>query len=520
MSLDTNTDILKFDSRGKGETIQIMTEGEMIVPDINPDIYQILKTEEDVIIDRVRAEQGRINFAGRICCNVLYYGRKTQYPLSSMKSELTFDDYIMSEDITEESDVDVSAELVHTDYRMVNDRKISVRVVTAIKSVWNKKNTVYAVTDISGNNAVQCQYGSIGTGGIKERKTEEFNIHEELAIPSIKPDIIQILEVSAAIQRRDIRPNGNSLAVSGEIKINVLYISDSENNAAESAEFIVPFNGSAEIEGSENALYMPRLQIKKVSADIMADENGEPRIISVDIPVEITVKEFSHDDKNILEDAYSLSIPIEIQREDISYTDVVGKNMAQGVYRTVMTAEDSQPDIMQIVKAWCSLRGIKASCAEDKAQAEGIAEINVMYIAKDDERPLDVIETILPFNQEIEIKGLDENSQLDINAVAEDLSFSMLSEKEVEIRLTVSFDAVATDMKNGSIITAVTESENEQPCQLKGGAVIYTVKKGDTLWNIAKKYHTTVEDIVKINKIENPDLIYPCQRLLIFKKFV
>ena len=96
----------------------------------------------------------------------------------------------------------------------------------------------------------------------------------------------------------------------------------------------------------------------------------------------------------------------------------------------------------------------------------------------------------------------------------------MLSVKEVEIRLTVSFDAVATDMKNGSIITAVTESENEQPCQLKGGAVIYTVKKGDTLWNIAKKYHTTVEDIVKINKIENPDLIYPCQRLLIFKKFV
>ena len=310
-----------------------------------------------------------------------------------------------------------------------------------------------------------------------------------------------------------MRPNGNSLAVSGEIKINVLYISDSENNAAESAEFIVPFNGSAEIEGSENALYMPRLHI-------MADENGEPRIISVDIPVEITVKEFSHEDKNILEDAYSLSIPIEIQREDISYTDVVGKNMAQGVYRTVMTAEDSQPDIMQVVKAWCSLRGIKASCAEDKAQAEGIAEINVMYIAKDDERPLDVIETILPFNQEIEINGLNENSQLDINAVAEDLSFSMLSEKEVEIRLTVSFDAVATDMKNGSIITAVTESENEQLCQLKGGAVIYTVKKGDTLWNIAKKYHTTVEDIVKINKIENPDLIYPCQRLLIFKKFV
>ena len=38
----------------------------------------------------------------------------------------------------------------------------------------------------------------------------------------------------------------------------------------------------------------------------MADENGEPRIISVDIPVEITVKEFSHEDKNILEGNISM----------------------------------------------------------------------------------------------------------------------------------------------------------------------------------------------------------------------
>ena len=69
-------------SRGKGETIQILTEGDMIVPDINPDIYQILKTDEDVIIDSVRAEQGRICFTGRIVVSVLYYGRKTEQPIS------------------------------------------------------------------------------------------------------------------------------------------------------------------------------------------------------------------------------------------------------------------------------------------------------------------------------------------------------------------------------------------------------------------------------------------------------
>ncbi|MFS8651436.1 MAG: LysM peptidoglycan-binding domain-containing protein [Caldibacillus sp.] len=42
---------------------------------------------------------------------------------------------------------------------------------------------------------------------------------------------------------------------------------------------------------------------------------------------------------------------------------------------------------------------------------------------------------------------------------------------------------------------------------------VYTVKKGDSLWKIAQKYKTTVDELVKLNKVKNPDLIYPGQKL-------
>lgn len=42
--------------------------------------------------------------------------------------------------------------------------------------------------------------------------------------------------------------------------------------------------------------------------------------------------------------------------------------------------------------------------------------------------------------------------------------------------------------------------------------IYYTVKKGDTLSSIAKKYGTTVKQIVSWNKIKNPNLIYPGQK--------
>ena len=49
--------------------------------------------------------------------------------------------------------------------------------------------------------------------------------------------------------------------------------------------------------------------------------------------------------------------------------------------------------------------------------------------------------------------------------------------------------------------------------------VIYFVKPGDTIWKIAKKFRSTIEDIARVNGIENADKIYVGQQLYI-PKFV
>ncbi|MCF6525088.1 LysM domain-containing protein [Streptomyces sp. JJ36] len=45
----------------------------------------------------------------------------------------------------------------------------------------------------------------------------------------------------------------------------------------------------------------------------------------------------------------------------------------------------------------------------------------------------------------------------------------------------------------------------------------YTVQEGDNLTVIARRFGTTVEQLVKWNNIANPDLIHPGQRLLVAK---
>lgn len=43
----------------------------------------------------------------------------------------------------------------------------------------------------------------------------------------------------------------------------------------------------------------------------------------------------------------------------------------------------------------------------------------------------------------------------------------------------------------------------------------YEVKRGDTLWKIAQKYKVTIKEIVNLNNIKNPNLIYPNEKLTI-----
>ena len=94
----------------------------------------------------------------------------------------------------------------------------------------------------------------------------------------------------------------------------------------------------------------------------------------------------------------------------------------------------------------------------------------------------------------------------------------MLSDREVEVRCALNTNTVVRNKECVDIITdAVVTPLLPEVIDKIPSITIYVVKKGDTLWKLAKKFNTTVNNIATINNIENPDLIYHNQKLIIVK---
>ena len=80
---------------------------------------------------------------------------------------------------------------------------------------------------------------------------------------------------------------------------------------------------------------------------------------------------------------------------------------------------------------------------------------------------------------------------------------------------TVSSLVNLNNIKNSNLIYAGETIKIIPNNSLSGSKAYYTVKRGNTLWEIARMYNTSVANIVRMNGIRNPNLIYPGQNLRI-----
>ena len=95
---------------GSQET-QILLEGDIIVPDVKPDMASILQTQSDIFIEKTNVLQDKINFIGKLNIQILYLAKSNENKICSINHVSQIDDFINIDNINPQMFCDLKANI-------------------------------------------------------------------------------------------------------------------------------------------------------------------------------------------------------------------------------------------------------------------------------------------------------------------------------------------------------------------------------------------------------------------------
>ena len=514
LTLEQERKLLHWQACVGKQSSQILVEGDTIVPDNKPDVWELLRWEGRVHIKEVRAMEERLSFSGELSVSVLYRAKKGERPLYGMEMTLPIEDLLHIDGLEPDMTVSFRAEPEHLECQVINDRKIGVKAVIRIEAQARKAEEREILCGVS-EEGIACLKGSLQmereTAEIKDR----FPVKEEIRISAAQPEIVDVLWQEATLTEQELRPAEGRVLVRGSVMLSMLYC-DAEGQIGSFSEKI-PFHGALDGVGVQPKTELQgELTIEDAKLTPTVDEDGETREVAAEIVIGALLRGREQTEQEILLDAYAPKGMVQPEWETITYPITVGSGKNQFTLKERLHLETGEQPMLQLEKIWGRVQLSEIRAETDGLEIEGSLTAEILYACEADEVPICMIQRGIPFSQRMELRGVQPGDAAEVFAHLEEIDFQTLSEKEGELRATVNLDATVTRQAEGQIMTGITSAE-EAEAEVGAGAVIYLVQPGDTLWQIAKKYRTTIEDILAVNEIEQAALIYPGQKLLIVK---
>ena len=136
----------------------------------------------------------------------------------------------------------------------------------------------------------------------------------------------------------------------------------------------------------------------------------------------------------------------------------------------------------------------------------------------EDEIPFDVWQGMIPFSYVMESNETCEDMKCEFTHFIEQLSISLLGNGEIEVKAVLAFHSFFKKPVPVFNIEEITyEPIDIKEVEKRPGIIGYIVQDGDDLWELAKRYSTTMEGIMEVNQMENSDL-KSGDKILIFKE--
>lgn len=390
--------------------------------------------------------------------------------------------------------------------KILNGRKINIKATLEVEAkVYSNDNMqivcgVNNADDIQMLNTQKTVNSLIGEGNTKVYAKDTISIDST-------DDLAEIMGVDIKILDKDIKLSYNKVLAKADAEFSIMYLT--EDNRIKNTSARIPVMGFVDIEniGDNNECDVDY----KTKNIIIKPNSGDEHSIYVEIEIEITCFAYEAKNINLIEDLYSISTDLSFTQKKI--TTMVGKKNIKDICNINEQVSIPEIDNNQLYNVKTNPTIQNVTIRNGRIMYEG--EINLEFIYEVT-NGVNSRTAQIPFNFEVNSDDINENCSANTNIDIKRDDF-VVNSGSVNTNIELEFNISVSRNESLNIIDEISIEENRENNIYS--MVIYFVKPGDTLWEIAKKFKSTVDDIARVNEIEDVNKIYPGQQLYI-PKFV
>lgn len=505
MSVTTSKETLCINQVIGQKTDTAMVEEDFVVPDIKPDILNTIRTNGTVCIYKKEVLDGKVKLEGCINTYIMYLADDEQSSIRSLNTTLEFSKTIDFDKVKEGMILEDKVILKSIECRVLNGRKINIKAIMDIELKVMSNEEVEFVKEVEELKDIQLLNENININSLLGTGITKVYAKDTIVIDNID-NLAEIMKVDINIINKEIKVSYNKVLVKADACVKIIYLT--EDNRICSTSQLIPVMGFIDMQDvtDENVCDI-NYEIRNL---IVKPNNVEEHSIYIEAELEARCNVYETKQIDLIQDLYSPTVNLSYKQKQINA--ISQKNIIKDIYS--IREKQFIPEIgsHKIYDVDIKTNIIKQSVLNNKIIYEGEIELNFLFQSNDSIN-MDTKNIVLPFNYNLDCQNIAPSSQVETNIDIVLSDFAVMPDGSIDIKIDLELNA---NISNNKIINVIEQIDiDENRTNERFSLVIYFVKSGDTLWNIAKKFQSTIENIVNINGIEDKNKINVGQQLFI-----
>ncbi len=466
---------------------------DITLPDYCPDIMRVLKCSLQTAVSNSKIIGDRATADANTKIRIVYADEKNKifcyeqdYPFSKY-AELnsTYDNAVLS----------CRAKTEYANCRAVSKRRIDVHGAVSLRFKVSSNRQDTLISDACGDG-IQLKRKGINIDDVVGVAVKCFELSQVENVGDQNSGIGKVLDVSAAPILNESKIIKGKILLKGELAVRVVYCSDSAENETCTLACNLPFNEITEAAAvTDECRVEVKMFLNQVSAEPKTDNDGEYRYMNINADICAEVTAYASQQINVITDAYSTDTDL-----DLKYRPIEFLSLSQSFNDTLMCKQSLDITSLKPQKLYAythSAPDFKCRFDGDKMIVAGKIPVSLVVIDAEGVPVLCEREAEFEYNRSVE--NSDDmmcKPQLEIGGC----SCTLTGDGKADFKAELCISATVFKTIREKVITSLETKEGAEK-KKKPGLIIYFCSGGESVWDIARKYNTTVEEIMQENEL-------------------